>query len=79
MVGGGQLTERCEGGEIRMTNLLVLAQARLLNAYAAIRNREEGQGMAEYAVLVAGVVAMVAVVVLALTGKITDFVNNINF
>jgi Flp pilus assembly pilin Flp len=62
-----------------MTNLLVLAQARFLNAYASIRDREEGQGMAEYAVLVAGVVAMVAIVVLALTGKITAFVNGVNF
>jgi Flp pilus assembly pilin Flp len=62
-----------------MTNLFVLAQIRALDAYTSLRDREEGQGMAEYAVLVAGVVAMVAVVVLALTGKITTFVNGISF
>ena len=62
-----------------MTNLFALAHIRLLNAYATLRDREEGQGMAEYAVLVAGVVAMVAVVVAALTGKISTFVNGIKF
>ena len=62
-----------------MTNLFALTHIRLINAYATLRDREEGQGMAEYAVLVAGVVAMVAVVVAALTGKISDFVNAIKF
>jgi Flp pilus assembly pilin Flp len=62
-----------------MTYLFVLAQVRLMDAYASLRDREEGQGMAEYAVLVAGVVAMVGVVVLALTGKISAFVDGISF
>jgi Flp pilus assembly pilin Flp len=62
-----------------MTKLFVLAQASLVDAYATLRDREEGQGMAEYAVLVAGVVAMVAVVVAALTGKLTTFINGISF
>jgi len=62
-----------------MTKLFVLAQVRVMDAYAGIRDREEGQGTAEYAVLVAGVVAMVAIVVAALTGKITTFINGINF
>ena len=62
-----------------MTTLFVLAQVRVMNAYTCIRDREEGQGTAEYAVLVAAVVAMVAVVVAALTGKITTFINGITF
>jgi Flp pilus assembly pilin Flp len=62
-----------------MTTLFVLAQVRVMNAYTSIRDREEGQGTAEYAVLVAAVVAMVAVVVAALTGKITTFINGITF
>jgi Flp pilus assembly pilin Flp len=61
-----------------MTNLFISAQVRLLNAYATLRDREDGQGTAEYAVLVAGVVAMVGVIVAALTGKIQAFVNGIS-
>jgi Flp pilus assembly pilin Flp len=62
-----------------MTKLFVLAQTSLVDAYATLRDREEGQGMAEYAVLVAGVVAMVAAVVAVLTGKLTTFINGISF
>ena len=64
-----------------MTSLFALARIRLMNAYASIRDREEGQGMTEYAVLIAGIVVMVAAVVavlsLALSGKIGDIIDSI--
>ena len=60
-----------------MTEFLMLTHIRLLNAYASLRDREEGQGMTEYAVLVGAVIAMVLAVVLVLTGKITTFINGL--
>jgi Flp pilus assembly pilin Flp len=61
-----------------MTSFLSLAQVRLLNAYATLRHREEGQGMTEYAVLVGAVIVMVVGVVGVLTGKLTDFINTLD-
>jgi Flp pilus assembly pilin Flp len=75
IVDSGQLTERREGGE--MSNLFALTHIRLITAYASFRDREEGQGMTEYAVLVGAVIAMVLAVVGVLTGKITDFINGL--
>ena len=49
-----------------MTNWLMLAQVRLLNAYASIRDREEGQGTTEYVVLLVGVIAIAGAVTAAL-------------
>ena len=60
-----------------MANLLMLTQVRLINAYATLRDREEGQGMTEYAVLVGAVIAMVLAVIGILTGKITSFINGL--
>jgi Flp pilus assembly pilin Flp len=60
-----------------VANLLMLTQVRLINAYATLRDREEGQGMTEYAVLVGAVIAMVLAVIGVLTGKITDFINGL--
>jgi Flp pilus assembly pilin Flp len=62
-----------------MTNWFLLTQARLANAYSALRYREEGQGTAEYAVLVGAVVAMALAVIGVLTGKIEAFISSINF
>jgi Flp pilus assembly pilin Flp len=75
IVESGQLTERREGGE--MSNLFALTHIRLITAYASLRDREEGQGMTEYAVLVGAVIAMVLAVVGILTGKLTDFINGL--
>ena len=61
-----------------MADFLMLTQVRLLNAYANLRDREEGQGMTEYAVLVGAVITMVLAVVGVLTGKITTFINGLN-
>jgi Flp pilus assembly pilin Flp len=60
-----------------MLDILTLTQIRLMTAYASARDREDGQGMTEYAVLVGAVIAMVTTVVLALTGTITTFINGL--
>jgi Flp pilus assembly pilin Flp len=60
-----------------MTNLFALAQIRLIDAYASLRDHEEGQGMTEYAVLVGAVVAMVLAVVGILTGVISAFISGL--
>ena len=60
-----------------MTDLFVLGQVRLSSVYAILRDREEGQGMTEYAVLVGAVITMVTAVVLVLTGTITTFINGL--
>ncbi len=58
-----------------MTRLFTLAQVRLTDAFAALR-REEGQGMTEYAVVLAVVVTLglgIAVIIqTALGNKITS-------
>ncbi len=60
-----------------MLNLFALAHIRLMDAYAGLRDREEGQGMTEYAVLVGAVVAMVLAVVGILTGVISGFISGL--
>jgi len=60
-----------------MSDFLLQTQIRLLAAYTDLRNREDGQGMTEYAVLVGAVIAMVLAVVGVLTGKITTFINGL--
>lgn len=59
-----------------MTSLFALAHVRLTQAFASIRDREEGQGMAEYTFLVVAVIAaaatIVGLIVSGLTSKITS-------
>jgi hypothetical protein len=43
-----------------------------MDALAAIRDREEGQGLTEYVFLIVGVVAMVTTIVGVLTGALQD-------
>ena len=59
-----------------MTTMYALTYARLVDAIAKIRDREEGQGLTEYVFLIVGVVAMVGTLVLALTGALTTLINN---
>lgn len=59
-----------------MTSFFALAQVRLLDAIASIRDREEGQGTAEYAVLVVAVIAMAAAVVLVITTGLTGYITD---
>jgi Flp pilus assembly pilin Flp len=62
-----------------MQNLFALAHIRLMNAYAGLRDREEGQGMTEYAVLVGAIVAMVLVVVGVLSSRLQTFIGGLAF
>lgn len=50
-----------------MTSLFALAHARLLQAYASLRDHEDGQGMAEYAFLLVGILGVVGVIVAAIS------------
>jgi len=60
-----------------MLEFLTMTQIRVLNAYASLRDREEGQGMTEYAVLVGAVIAMVLAVVLVLTTTIENYITGL--
>jgi Flp pilus assembly pilin Flp len=61
-----------------MTKLFVLTQVRVTEAIETLRDREEGQGMTEYAVLVGAVIAMVLAVVGVLTGKISGYISGLS-
>ena len=62
-----------------MTRLLSLAQVQLMNTYASIRDRDEGQGMTEYAVVLSIVVLLGAGIAVLISGvlqsKITSIFN----
>jgi hypothetical protein len=60
----------------QLTSFLALAQVRLIDVFAKIREREEGQGTAEYAVLVVAVIAMAAAIVGVITGGLTTYITN---
>jgi Flp pilus assembly pilin Flp len=60
-----------------LTSLFAFAHVRLLQAYTSIRDREEGQGMTEYAFLVVGIVAVVATVVALITTGLTKKIGSI--
>ena len=60
-----------------MAKWLALAQVRLADAYAAIRDREEGQGLTEYIVLVAAVIAMVIALVAVLTTDLSNYISSL--
>jgi Flp pilus assembly pilin Flp len=57
--------------------LFYLAHIRLTNAIADLREREEGQGLTEYVILVGAVAAMVIILVGTLTTKLTTYINSI--
>lgn len=59
-----------------MTSFLALAQVRLIDVFAQIRDREDGQGTAEYAVLVVAVIAMAAAIVGVITGGLTTYITD---
>ena len=59
-----------------MTSFLALAQVRLIDVFAKIREREDGQGTAEYAVLVVAVIAMAAAIVGVITGGLTTYITD---
>lgn len=60
-----------------MTRMLSLAHIRLVNAYAAVRDREEGQGMTEYAVVLSIVVLLGAGIAVLISGALQDKITSI--
>lgn len=55
-----------------MSDLLLRAQVRTQMAFARIRDREEGQGLVEYALIIASIAVLLIVAMLFLAGKIDD-------
>ena len=55
-----------------MSDLLLRAQVRTQMAVARIRDREEGQGLVEYALIIASIAVLLIVAMLFLAGKIDD-------
>jgi hypothetical protein len=60
-----------------LTSLFAFAHARLLQAYASLRDHEDGQGMAEYAFLLVGIVGVVGGIVTLITTGLTDKIGEI--
>lgn len=57
--------------------MFAFAHAHLTRAYFTIRDREEGQGMAEYAFLLVGIVAVVGGIVALITTGLTNKIGEI--
>lgn len=55
-----------------MSDLLLRAQIRTQLAFARIRDREEGQGLVEYALIIASIAVLLIIAMLFLAGKIDD-------
>ena len=60
-----------------MASLFALVHARALQAYATIRDRDEGQGLTEYAFLLVGIVGVVGVIVALITTGLTNTIKGI--
>jgi Flp pilus assembly pilin Flp len=60
-----------------LASLFALTHARLLSAFASIRDREEGQGLTEYAFLLVGIVAVVGTIVALITTGLTNTISGI--
>jgi Flp pilus assembly pilin Flp len=55
-----------------MTELLLRPVVRMQMAMTALRDREEGQGLTEYALIIASIAILLIVAMLFLAGKIDD-------
>ena len=55
-----------------MTELLLRPYVRVQSTIAALRDREEGQGLTEYALIIASIAILLIVAMLFLAGKIDD-------
>jgi hypothetical protein len=60
-----------------VTRLLSLAQVQLMNTYASIRDRDEGQGMTEYAVVLSIVVLLGAGIAVLISGALQSKITSI--
>jgi len=55
-----------------MTELLLRPVVKMQTALTALRDREEGQGLTEYALIIASIAILLIVAMLFLAGKIDD-------
>jgi pilus assembly protein Flp/PilA len=55
-----------------MSDVLLRVQVRLQTAWFAVRNRQEGQGLVEYGLIIASIAILLIVAMLFLAGKIDD-------
>lgn len=51
----------------------------MLNTFKRLLKSEEGQGMAEYGLILAGIAVVVIVAIVALGGRLTDLFEGISF
>jgi Flp pilus assembly pilin Flp len=64
------------GGLSEMSDILLRAAVRAQSAIYGLRNREDGQTMTEYAIIIAAVAVLLIVALLFLSGKIGDLFSN---
>jgi Flp pilus assembly pilin Flp len=55
-----------------MSDILLRVQVRFQTAWFAIRQRQEGQGLVEYGLIIASIAILLIVAMLFLAGKIDD-------
>ena len=55
-----------------MSDILLRPYVRVQSTIAALRDREEGQGLTEYALIIASIAILLIVAMLFLAGKIDD-------
>ena len=60
-----------------MSRLLAFAQVYATETYESLRKREEGQSMAEYAVVLAVVTALVIGAITLLSGNVQNAITNV--
>ena len=59
-----------------MTELLLRPYIKAQTAIAALRDREEGQGITEYALIIASIAILLIVAMLFLAGKVNSLFHN---
>ena len=64
---------RADGkGRLEVNEFLLRPYVRVQSTIAALRDREEGQGLTEYALIIASIAILLIVAMLFLSGKIDD-------
>jgi pilus assembly protein Flp/PilA len=61
---------------LRMSDLLLRAQVRAQITFSSLRQRQEGQGLVEYGLIIASIAILLIVSMLFLAGKIDNLFSN---
>ena len=59
-----------------MSDILLRPYVRVQTTIAALRNREEGQTITEYALIIASIAILLIIAMLFLAGKVDDLFSN---